>query len=313
MSKAARGGAHGLLALPSDLQHVLAELLGLAELCARLRPVCRETRARTLRLPQVAVLQALSSRQVAALVRGLDTTRLTSLRLGLEPSLDLSFDDTYRLPVLESLWISSPGLSNLGLESLLQAAPRVTTLKLTRCHSLTGTGLKFVARLLPRLRCLWWSESSCRGLEFLPTGLTEFGARVALTDAAQNSIRAAGPALALAQVETFVVKALHSGTQLLPTIMTMPRLARLRIDALLFGSTLKIISSWAVVLFVACPVLERFEARTTYYDRHMQEFQYVKRDGRKLWIREGGRVQFHADFGPYSDYLPWLQANCKPL
>jgi hypothetical protein len=278
----------GLLTLPSDLLQLVLELLGVAELARRLRPVCRAASAFVARCPAVA-LQAysLTASALDSLFRCLDTSRLTSLRLRIDSKIDLSFSEC-SFPVLEALWLSSQRLSNHGLETVISAAPRLQSLKLTRCYCLTSGLFNSLAKL-NRLRCLWWSRPMCQtGLRredgWLPKfSLLEFGARYCIGGYENSYLSEFGAAFA--NVEVLGIKATSQPIALERVLEQMRRLRLLRVDNVL-GTGSK---QWAIRLFDACPSLQRLDIRKFYVHD-------IEDPTRSMWIREseGVRCQHEA-------------------
>jgi hypothetical protein len=114
-------------------------------------------------------------------------------------------------------------------------------------------------------------------------------------------------------VQRLELLAVHPGAELPTVPERMPRLKLLRIKALLLAGTLEMVNEWALGLFESCPSLERVETRSRCSDRS-QTREYVKVDGLKLWLREApGRVQFYAEYGPWSGFWDGLSEICKPL
>jgi hypothetical protein len=114
-------------------------------------------------------------------------------------------------------------------------------------------------------------------------------------------------------VETLYVNALHPPGQLAIVLGAMPFLRLLRVDALLFGSTVLLVDTWVRGLFGLCASLVRVEVLSTLVDR-VSRCQHLKRGGLKLWLRlRGHEVQFYAEYGPDSHLMPWLAESCRPL
>lgn len=299
-----------LLALPVELLQLVLGLLGFSDLALRLRPVCRQ--ARMLVVRQAAVAHTLEKAQLGPLLRGLDLSRLVSLTVSFGTgATSLEELDAGCLSTLDALSISGRTFSDSDLENLLRAAPRVETLKLEWSYGLTADALEHVGRL-PRLRCLWWPRSLSHGLQHLPAGqLTEFGVRAYLNKPECRYISTCGAVFRNVQV-LHVNDIDPPGQQVAGVLAHMPHLRLLHVNALLFGSSLQLINAWAEELFEVGASLERVEARSTFCDKFYLR-EYLKRDGLRLWLRERGRVQFYAEYGPDSAMMPWLAETCRPL
>lgn len=315
MSKCARGSdsRSSFVSLPAELLQLVLGSLGVLELALRLRPVCRQARALAARQRSVGLqTRELQDGHLQALCSGLDLSCLVSLRLRLAPGLALNnLPVLSPLPALEELWLSGQGLSNRGLQAVLRAAPRLQSLKLTRCYCLTGDVFEAVARL-SRIRCLWWPRSMSQGLWHLAGArLTEFGLRYAFIMYEAGFM--ARWHVVFSNVQRLELLTLHPGAELPTVLERMPRLTLLRIKALLLAGTLEMVNECALGLFESCPSLERFETRSRCSDRS----QTRELGGLKLWLREAdGRVnivQFYAEYGPWSGFWDGLSAICKPL
>lgn len=259
-----QSSAPGLLNLPSDLLQLVLELLGVAELARRLRTVCRAASVLMARCAAVA-LQAhrLTAPALDGLFRYLDASRLKSLRLRLDPEIDLTFGGC-SFPSLEALWLSSQKLSNRGLETVLSAAPRLQSLKLTRCYGLTSWAFKSIR--LARLHCLWWSGALNLNLILIDDGrFLEFGARFSVGEYEGWLLSECGTAFSNLQslnVKT-IVYATPNSHALDYVLAKTPRLVYLRLDTVVFGwvPNEQQKRDCAARVFSSCPSLERLEVR----------------------------------------------------